>query len=70
MARPDCWLTTTDIANDLGVSAETVRRMIRAKKIAAIALVGSRRTTYRISRRSFEAYRGRFVKDTSVDDWE
>jgi excisionase family DNA binding protein len=72
MAPRDAWLTTSDVADDLGVSGETVRRYIRTGRLRASAFVGasSGRTTYRIARAAFTDFRTAYVKDTGRDDWE
>ena len=66
------WLTTTDIAEELGVSPETVRRRIRSGLLRARAMTSkdTGRITFRISRPDFEDYQRTWVKDTATDDWE
>lgn len=66
----DRWMRTTEVADELGVSPETVRRLIRAGRLRAIALRTSGRVTFRIRRSDFEHFRRAYVIDTTTDDWE
>lgn len=70
MALRDPWLRTTEVAERLGVSAETVRRMIRSQSLRATALVRGQRVTFRIRQSDFDRFRATYVKDTATDDWE
>jgi excisionase family DNA binding protein len=56
------WLTVEDIANDLGVSIETVRNWIRRKKLTAYR-VGR---DYRIKRADYD----RFLEERRTTDDE
>ena len=67
---PDEWMTTTEVAQKLGVSAETVRRHIHERRLRALALVLGERSTFRIRRSDFEAFRASYARDTIEDDWE
>jgi excisionase family DNA binding protein len=66
----DGWLTTNDAAEALGVTAETIRRYIRDRRLRASAIVQGERVVLRIRVSDFEAFRAARVRDTSVDDWE
>lgn len=46
------WLSVNDIATDLGLSAQTVYRMIRARELVAHRFGH----TYRVARTDYEAY--------------
>jgi excisionase family DNA binding protein len=65
------WLTTSEVADELGVSADTVRRLIKDRRLRASAIaVGRARVTLRVRRGDLEAFRHAYVKDTATDDWE
>lgn len=70
MESDDDWMRTTDVAAELGVTSESVRRFIREQRLRATAIVSGGRTTFRIRRRDFEVFRQVYVKDTTKDDWE
>ena len=68
-AKP--WLTTSEVAGELGLSTDTVRRLIRERRLRATAItVGRSRTTLRVRRTDLDAFRLAYVKDTAIDDWE
>ena len=69
-ARVDPWMRTTDVAPELGVAADTVRRFIRTRRLRASVIVVNGRPTFRIRRRDFEGFRRSYVKDSISDDWE
>jgi excisionase family DNA binding protein len=58
------------VAEELGVSDDTVRRWIADQALRASAIVVGRRVTLRVSRADLEAFRARHVRDTTTDDWE
>lgn len=64
------WLTTAEVADDLGLSPDTVRRLIRERRLRATAITVGRRVTLRIRRSDLDAFRAVYVKDTVSDDWE
>ena len=64
------WLTTAEVADDLGLSTDTVRRLIRERRLRATAITAGRRITLRVRRTDLEAFRLAYVKDTVNDDWE
>lgn len=66
----DRWMHTTEIADELGVSPETVRRLIRARRLRATVLLVGGRPTFRVRRSDFERFRRTFTRDSTVDDWE
>jgi excisionase family DNA binding protein len=66
----DRWMHTTEIAAELGVSPETVRRLIRSRKLRATVLVVGGRPTFRILHSDYERFRRTFAKDSTIDDWE
>lgn len=67
-AKP--WLTTSEVAEELGVSPDTVRRLIRDRRLRASAIRAGRRITLRVRRTDLDAFRVAYVKDTVRDDWE
>jgi excisionase family DNA binding protein len=66
----DRWMHTTEVADELGVSPETIRRLIRARRLRATVLVVGGRRTFRILYSDFERFRRTFTRDSIVDDWE
>lgn len=66
---PGEWKTTREIADELGVSDDTVRRYIAEGWLRAQAIIASRhaRVTLRVHQRDLDAFRVRYVRDTSVD---
>ena len=53
--RPAVWLTVREVADELRVDEETVRRWIRAKQMPAMSL-GSRKGGYRVRRSDLEQF--------------
>ena len=53
--QPEVWLTIEEVAAELKVHIETVRRWVRKGELPALSL-GSRRGGYRIRRRDLEAF--------------
>lgn len=49
-------LTTEDVAAELVISTEQVRRLIRRGELAAVNLASVRRPNYRISRAALDQY--------------
>ena len=70
MELHDRWMRTTEVAEELGVDPETVRRLIRARRLRATVLLASGRPTFRILRSDFERFRAAYTRDSVVDDWE
>jgi excisionase family DNA binding protein len=64
------WYSTEEIGVILGVTSETVRRLIRARRLAATVFLGGERPTFRISQEALDEYRRRFTRDSLRDDWE
>ena len=65
------WLTTVEVAAELGLSPDTVRRLIHERRLRASAIdVGRGRVTLRVRRSDLDAFRQAYVKDTQNDDWE
>jgi excisionase family DNA binding protein len=64
------WMHTTEVADELGVSPETVRRLIRSRRLRATVLVVGGRPTFRILYSDFERFRRTFTRDSTEDDWE
>jgi excisionase family DNA binding protein len=64
------WLTRSEVAGELGLSADTVRRLIKERRLRAIAITVGRRVTLRVRRTDLDAFLHVYVKDTSTDDWE
>jgi excisionase family DNA binding protein len=64
------WLTPGEIADELGVTPETVRRWIRERRLGATARQIGDRVTYRVTRSSYEAFLRSHVRDTLRDEWE
>jgi len=64
------WLTTSEVADELGVSPDTVRRLIKERRLRASAITVGKRVTLRIRSSDLDAFRHVYVKDTVTDDWE
>ncbi len=52
MKQGDNWLTTEEVANDLKVNINTVRRWIQAGELVALDVGGE----YRVSREDYEDF--------------
>lgn len=61
---PEEWLTLDEIAEELRVSVETVRRWIRTKQLKALS-IGRR---YRIKRKDFEDFLRRRTIDIEEEN--
>jgi excisionase family DNA binding protein len=70
MDRPDPWLRTTDVAEELGITDETVRRLIHARLLRATVIVTGERRIFRVRRSDLEAFRRAHTRDSVSDDWE
>lgn len=70
MADGHFWMTTAEVAAELGRSTETIRRYVRERRLRADVIVINGRATIRISRDDFDEFRRRYVRDTIDDDWE
>lgn len=55
MSTPRDWYTVRQVATELQVNEETVRRWIRRKELPAVALGGTK-AGYRIPRADLEAF--------------
>jgi len=66
----DRWLHTTEVAAELGVSPETVRRLIRIRVLRASVLLVNGRRTFRVLRSELERFKAAHVRDSVTDDWE
>lgn len=66
----DRWLTTTAVADELGLSPESVRRLIRMRRLRASVLQVNDRRTFRILRSELERFKAVHLKDSLTDDWE
>lgn len=66
----DRWMHTSEVAEELGVSVDTVRRLIGARRLRARVLLISGRPTFRVRRSDFEAFFSAHVRDSIRDDWE
>jgi excisionase family DNA binding protein len=64
------WMTTTEVALELGVSDDTVRRHIRERRLRASQIASGERVTFRVRRRDLDEFRAAYVRDTIDDDWE
>ena len=69
---PGEWLTTVECGRLLGVSDDTVRRLVAERVLPASLIVRApgRPPTIRIHRRDLEAFRARHVRNSVTDDWE
>lgn len=54
--QPEEWLSTTDVARELGMSAKWVRTQRRAGRLCCAVYRTARRSTFRISRRALVAF--------------
>ena len=71
MGSMDDWMTVPEIAAAHGVRPMTVRRWIHERRLRAAAIVHeSGRTTLRVRRADFAAFRDARIRDTLRDDWE
>lgn len=66
----DRWLHTTEVADELGVSPETVRRFIRMRVLRASVLFINGRRTFRVLRSELDRFKVAHVMDSVTDDWE
>ena len=64
------WYSTQEVAAILGVTSETVRRLIRARRLAAVVILGGERPTFRISEQALEEFRRKFTRDSLRDERE
>jgi excisionase family DNA binding protein len=64
------WYSTEEVAAELGVSSETVRRYIRANLLGATLISAGRRPTYRISDAALTEFRKKHVLDKRADGQE
>ena len=62
-AMAEGWMTTTDVAEKLGVTRQTVARWIRDQRLQATRIRVGKRATYRITRLDFVAFVRRYVED-------
>lgn len=70
MTTRDPWLHTTDVADELGLSAETIRLLIRRQRLPATVLLLGGRPVFRIRRSHLEAFKRAYTRDSLRDDWE
>ncbi len=61
---PEEWLTLDEIAEELRVSVETVRRWIRTKQLKALSIGRG----YRIRRKDFEDFLRRHTIDVDEEE--
>ena len=67
-AQPAVWLTVHEVAEELRVDEETVRRWIRKAELLAMSL-GSRKGGYRIRRADLDAFiQGRYDQSAKDQD--
>lgn len=64
------WYTTKEVADLLGITSESVRRLIYDRRLAATVITGGSRPTFRISAEALAAFRRTYVRDTMHEDWE
>ena len=64
------WLTTDEVGRRLGVTSQTVRRLIHERKLRARVLTSQSRPIYRVSERALGEFQARYHLDTFEDDWE
>ena len=64
------WYSTQEIAARLGVTSETVRTLIRERRLAARVILGGSRRTFRISSEALADFQRSYVRDSIRDDWE
>lgn len=61
--RMPSWLSTADVARELGMSPQWVRRQVAERRLGARVFVTGRRRTIRIERSSLEAFISLHVLD-------
>lgn len=54
--QPTRMLTVEGVAEELAISPEHTRRLIRRGELAAVNIAGSKRPTYRVSRAALDQY--------------
>lgn len=57
------WLSTEEVADEIGVTPQSVRRYIGSGKLHARVLLTGARPTYRIRRHDLDAFLTRFTRD-------
>lgn len=63
MDSDDEWLPTSEIAGQLGVTAEWVRRQIVARRLAARRYETGERAFYRVRRADLDDFLARYATD-------
>jgi excisionase family DNA binding protein len=63
------WMSTEEIAGELGLSPRTIRRHIQEGRLRARAYVVGGRSTYRVQRSDLDAFLMRFARDTFEPEW-
>lgn len=66
----DDWLSTEDVARELGVTARWARRQIEARRLRARVFLTGQRRTYRIRRADLNDFLRRYSRDTTDPYWE
>jgi Helix-turn-helix domain len=56
------WMTTSDVANELGYTQAWVRTQIALKRLLAQEHVSARRRSYRIRRVDFDRFVARWIR--------
>ncbi len=57
------WLSTSEVADEIGFSDRWVRRQIEAGRLRAIAFDAGSRRTFRVHRRDLSAFRHAYLRD-------
>jgi excisionase family DNA binding protein len=65
----DEWLSTEQIARELGVTARWVRRQIEVQRLRARVFLTGGRHTYRIRRTHLDEFLRRYSRDTLDPFW-
>lgn len=67
MDHQTVWLTSTDVAEEMGVHVKTVHRWIKKGDLPAMWLGG--RTGYRITQEALDSFKlSRTVRKTAIDE--
>jgi excisionase family DNA binding protein len=67
MRNRDRWLSTTEVADRLGMGPEWVRRQIQAGRLQAVVYRTSSRPVYRVSESALAAFQRSYGGDAGSD---
>jgi hypothetical protein len=63
MSKPEQWLSTEELAREIGMSPDWVRRQVAAGRLAARVWDVGKRSTIRIRRRDADDFIRRFSRE-------